>query len=75
MLGMELYSPIRHFYAIRNLRWLCLQPFVPLDLKIKELVKMAIKPWLWILFEPQRLANLRAVLGALTAPLLGATPP
>lgn len=74
MLGMELYSPIRHFYAIRNLRWLCLQPFVPLDLKIKELVKMAIKPWLWILFEPQRLANLRAVLGALTAPLLGATP-
>ena len=70
--GMQFYSPERHFYALRNLRWLCLQPYVPLDLKVKELLKMLIKPLLWLMFEPRRLANLNAILSGLMAPLPGA---
>ncbi len=68
-LGMELYSPMRHFYQMRNLRWLLQQPEVPLDLRCKELFKMLLKPWLWLLFEAQRANNLRAALAALRAPL------
>jgi rhamnosyltransferase len=70
-LGLQLYSPMRHYYGLRNLRWLCLQSYVPLDLKIKECLKMALKPWLWLLLEPQRWANLRAITAALLAPLPG----
>lgn len=70
-LGMQLYSPERHYTALRNLRWLCLQPSVPLDLKVKELLKMALKPWLWLVCEPDRRANLRAILRGLQAPLPG----
>lgn len=61
LLGMRLYSPDRHYFSLRNLRWLCLQPYVPLDLKVKEVLKMLAKPWLWLLFEPKRRANLRAI--------------
>jgi rhamnosyltransferase len=68
-LGMELYSPQRHYYSLRNLRWLLRQGWVPLDLRIKELIKMLVKPWLWLLFEPERRANARAILVGLTAPL------
>jgi rhamnosyltransferase len=72
-LGMELYSPRRHFYQLRNLRWLLLQSFVPLDLRCKELFKMLVKPWLWLLCEPRKLQNLRAVLSALQAALPAST--
>lgn len=68
-LGMELYSPRRHFYALRNLRWLIRQSHVPLDLKLKELIKMAFKPALWVLYEPAKLKNLQAIFNALRAPL------
>jgi rhamnosyltransferase len=68
-LGMELYSPQRHYYSLRNLRWLLRQGWVPIDLRIKELIKMLVKPWLWLLFEPKRRANARAILAGLTAPL------
>lgn len=68
-LGLELYSPQRHYYSIRNLRWLLRQRWVPLDLRFKEAFKMLLKPWLWLLFEPQRHANVRAILGAFRAPL------
>jgi rhamnosyltransferase len=68
-IGMRLYSPSRHFYGLRNLRWLCLQPYVPLDLKLKEVFKMLFKPYLWLLFEPRRRANLRAIFMALLARL------
>lgn len=71
-LGMRLYSPQRHFYGLRNLRWLCLQRCVPLDLKLKEVCKMSLKPLLWLLCEPQKRANLRAISQALTARLPGA---
>ena len=70
-LGLQLYSPERHFYGLRNLRWLCLQPYVPLDLKLKELLKMLVKPWLWLLFEPQRVKTFKAIREALVAPLPG----
>lgn len=66
LLGMQLYSPMRHFYSLRNLRWLVLQTCVPIDLKAKELLKMMIKPWCWLLFEQQRAENLRAIVRALT---------
>lgn len=68
-LGMELYSPMRHFYQLRNLRWLLFQAEVPMDLRCKELIKMLLKPWLWVLFEDKRAENLRAILMALQAPL------
>jgi rhamnosyltransferase len=70
-LGMQFYSPERHYFALRNLRWLCRQPFVPLDLKSKEVLKMLLKPWLWLLFEPDRCANLKAIVRGLKAPLPG----
>ena len=53
-LGMELYAPRRHYYQLRNLRWLLQQAEVPLDLRCKELIKMLLKPWLWLLCEPRR---------------------
>lgn len=68
-LGMELYSPMRHYYSLRNLRWLLHQKSVPLDLRFKELVKMLIKPWLWLLFEPERGKNLESISRALSASL------
>ena len=71
-LGMELYTPSRHYYQLRNLRWLLQQAEVPLDLRCKELIKMLLKPWLWLLCEPRRRENLAAILAALRAPLLGA---
>ena len=69
LMGLELYSPKRHYYSLRNLRWLMRQWWVPLDLRCKEVAKMLLKPWLWLLFEPQRCANLKAILAALSAPL------
>lgn len=68
-LGMQLYSPERHFYGLRNLRWLCLQPYIPLDLKIKEVLKMLVKPWFWLVFEPRRSENLKAIIAGLFASL------
>jgi hypothetical protein len=38
-------------------------------LRCKELIKMLIKPWLWILFEPNKRQNLSSVIQALQAPL------
>lgn len=73
-LGMKLYNPMRHYYSLRNLRWLCRQPEVPLDLKAKEVLKMLVKPWLWLLFEPRRRANVRAIWAGLTDPLPGPHP-
>lgn len=70
-LGMELYSPMRHYYSIRNLRWLLSRQEVPMDLRLKELVKMLAKPWLWLLFEPRRRDNLQAICDGLRAPLCG----
>jgi len=70
-LGMQLYSPERHFYGLRNFRWLLLQPYIPLDLKLKELLKMLFKPWFWLLLEPKREANLKAIVRGLLAPLPG----
>jgi rhamnosyltransferase len=67
--GMQLYSPERHFYGLRNLRWLCLQSYIPLDLKLKELLKMLVKPWLWLAFEPRRPENFRAIVAGLFASL------
>ncbi|MEB3319642.1 MAG: hypothetical protein VKI63_01715 [Cyanobium sp.] len=67
--GMQLYSPERHYFSLRNLRWLCLQPYAPLDIKLKESLKMLIKPWLWLAFEPNRRMNLRAIVKGLLAPL------
>lgn len=68
-LGLELYTPQRHYTSLRNLRWLVRQWWVPWDLRCKEIAKMLLKPLLWFLFEPQRRANVDAVVAALRAPL------
>jgi len=67
--GMQLYSPERHFYGLRNLRWLCLQSYIPFDLKLKELLKMLVKPWMWLAFEPRRPENFKAIVAGLFASL------
>lgn len=64
-LGMQLYSPLRHYTSLRNLLWLVQQPEVPKDIRLKELTKMLVKPWFWLLFEPHRHRNLAAILAAL----------
>jgi len=69
-LGLQLYSPYRRAIAIRNLRWLLRQPYVPLDLRLKELIKMLLKPWLWLLLEPQPARTLQSIWVGLRAPLL-----
>jgi rhamnosyltransferase len=68
-IGMQLYSPMRHYYSLRNLRLLLLNRQVPFDLRLKEFIKMLVKPWLWLLFEPRRSENLKAILDALLTPL------
>ena len=69
-LGLQLYSTYRRAIAIRNLRWLLGQPYVPLDLRLKELIKMLLKPWIWLLLEPQPVRTLQGIWVGLTAPLL-----
>ena len=69
MLGLQLYSPYRRAIALRNLRWLLTQSFVPLDIRLKELIKMLVKPWFWLALEPNRRRCLAVLLLGLTAPL------
>ena len=64
-LGMQLYSPRRHYFSLRNLSCLLRHRDVPLDLKLKELIKMLFKPWLWLFFEPSHQANAKAIVAAL----------
>ena len=64
-LGMNLYSPVRHQAAIRNLLWLLRVSWLPSSFKLKEGVKMLLKPWCWLAFEPNRHANLKAILTGL----------
>ena len=67
-LGLQLYSPYRRAIAIRNLRWLLWQNQMPLDIRLKELVKMLLKPWIWLIFESDRRHCLAVVWIGLTAP-------
>ena len=68
-IGMQLYSSYRRAIALRNLRWLLVQSFVPLDIRLKELIKMILKPWIWLVFEPNRFRCLSIIWLGLTAPL------
>ena len=69
LLGLQLYTPYRRAIALRNLRWLLFQRFVPLDIRLKELIKMLLKPWFWLLLEPNRCRCLAVLWLGLTAPL------
>ncbi len=69
LLGMQLYTPYRHFTALRNLRLLLRRPYIPISIKIKEVIKMLLKLPAWLLFEPQRAANLHSIYTAVTCPL------
>lgn len=69
LLGLQNYSAYRKSIAIRNLRWLIFQVYIPLDIRLKELVKMCIKPWVWMLLEPNRMETLRIVWCGLNSPL------
>ena len=68
-LGLQLYSPYRRSIALRNLRWILFQRFVPLDIRIKELIKMLLKPLIWLSVEPERRNCLALLWLGLTAPL------
>lgn len=65
LMGMQLYTPYRHFTAIRNLRLLLFRNYIPNSIKYKELAKMVFKLPAWLLFEPQRLDNFQAILKGL----------
>lgn len=65
LLGCELYPPLRHEYAIRNLKRMLALSHVPLWWKGKELAKMLVKPIIWLASEPNKKANMRAVLRGL----------
>ena len=68
-LGLQLYSPYRRAVALRNLRWLVRQSHVPLDIRLKECVKMLLKPWCWLALEPARRRTARSLRAGLSAPL------
>jgi len=68
-LGMQLYSPQRHYYMIRNLLWLMRQLHFPLDIRVKEILKTSIKLPLWLLVEPYRLENLTQLARAIRSPI------
>ena len=68
-LGLQGYSPYRRAVALRNLRWLVLQGHVPLDIRLKEAVKMLLKPWCWLALEPNRRRTWRSLRAGLQAPL------
>jgi len=63
--GMNLYSPIRHEAALRNLLWLLRDSRLPGSFKLKESAKMILKPFFWLIFEKERLANAKAIIRAL----------
>jgi len=65
VLGCELYPPLRHEYAIRNLKKMSVLSHVPLWWKGKEIAKMTLKPIIWLATEPNKHANLRAILRGL----------
>ena len=68
-LGLQLYSPYRRAIALRNLRWLLIQRYVPLNIRLKEMVKMLVKPWIWLILEQGRRGCLTVIWVGLTAPL------
>ena len=68
-LGLQLYSPYRRAVSIRNLRWLIRQEFIPWDIRIKEFIKMLLKPFIWLILEPGRQRCLAVVWIGLTARL------
>ena len=69
LLGLQLYTPYRRAISLRNLRWLLLQRFVPLDIRLKEFIKMLVKPWFWFFLEPNRCRCLAVLWLGLSAPL------
>lgn len=69
LLGMQYYSPYRRSIALRNLRWLIRQEYVPLDIRIKEVAKMLLKPWVILMTEPGRQKYIQAMWVGMTAPL------
>ena len=68
-LGLQLYSPYRRSVALRNLRWLIRRNYVPFDIRLKEAVKMLVKPWLWLMLEPDRRQIIRCIWVGFNAPL------
>ena len=68
-LGLQLYSPYRRAIALRNLRWLLVQRYVPFDIRLKEFLKMLLKPFIWLTVEPHRRRCFGVLWLGLTAPL------
>ena len=68
-LGLQLYSSYRRAVALRNLRWMILQEYIPLDIRLKELIKMLLKPMIWLILEGGRRRCLTVIWIGLTASL------
>lgn len=68
-LGMQMYSPQRHYYMIRNLLWLMHQSHFPLHIRLKEILKAVLKVPLWLVFEPNRQENLAQLIRAFRSPI------
>lgn len=67
ILGMQFYRPKRHYYSLRSIGFLVRNENVPLRLKLGEVIRMTIKPWLWLVFEPRRKENAMMVVRGLKA--------
>ena len=68
-LGLQGYSPYRRAVARRNRRWLVLQGHVPLNIRLKEGVKMLRKPWCRLALEPNRRRTWLSLRACLQTPL------
>lgn len=64
-IGINLYPPLRHQASIRNLILLNRSSHLPTSFKIKESLKMLLKPFFWLICEPNRKANAHAILKGL----------
>ena len=68
-LGLQLYSPYRRAISIRNLRWLLRQGHIPIDIRLKESIKMLLKPFCWLIFEASRRRTAWSIWVGIQAPL------
>lgn len=64
-IGMQIYSPYRHYISIRDLKRFSQISEVSWSIRLAEVLKMLIKPILWILFEPKRAQNIHSVIRAI----------
>jgi rhamnosyltransferase len=57
-LAVPLHSPLRHYYQIRNPVWMYGQPWIPLNWKVVDVVRLALRFAFYSLMTPPRFENI-----------------